>query len=144
MEKFSRRNFIQTSLGAVVGFSLVNALAQAHALTGSVKKAAHQWVVEMERITADLRKAKITQVEWQHRIESLLGKVELKDLLRAIDYDRLAKAAVLPENHESAEDVNFPGIKGLPEELSFKPYFYAMKKGVARSAKFAVKSSSSE
>jgi hypothetical protein len=51
--------------------------------------------------------------------------------LSAIDYDRLAKTAVYPKDHESVEDVDFSHHKGLPAELSFAPFFYAMKKGTA-------------
>ena len=85
----------------------------------------------MEQVTRSLRDAKISPIAWRQEIEALLTRVDLKDLLRAIDYDRLAKVAVFPEDHESAEDVEFPKIKGLPKELSFNPYFYAMNKGVA-------------
>jgi hypothetical protein len=131
MEKLSRRGFIQSSLGSLLTFSLVSSLSQAQVLTGSVKSVAHKWVIEMEQITKSMRNAEIKQSEWQQQIEGLLGRVDLKDLLRAIDYDRLAKNAVLPEDHESAEEVEFSKIKGLPGELSFIPFFYAMKKGVA-------------
>lgn len=131
MENLSRRNFIQTALGSTLTFSLLSSLCQAQALTESVKPIAHQWVIEMEYITKSLRKGKIKQIQWQEQMQSLLSQVDLKDLFSAIDYDRLAKVAVLPEDHESAEDISFPKIKGLPAELSFNPYFYAMKKGVA-------------
>ncbi|HEX8264403.1 MAG TPA: hypothetical protein VF596_03190 [Pyrinomonadaceae bacterium] len=131
MEKLSRRDFFQNSLGSILAFSLVNSLCDAQALTGSVKTIAHKWVIEMEQITKSLRKHKIRQIEWQQQIESLLSEVDLKDLFRAIDYDRLAKTVVFPENHESMEDITFPKIKGLSEELSFNPYFFAMKKDVA-------------
>jgi len=115
----------------MLAFTLVNSLCEAQALKGSVKKTAHKWVFEMEEITKSLRDSKIKQIEWQAQIETLLTKVELKDLLRAIDYDRLAKVAVFPEDHESAEEIEFSKVKGLPDELSFIPFFYAMKKGVA-------------
>ena len=131
MENLSRRQFIQNTLGSVLTFSLVSSLCGAQTLKGSVKAMAQRWVLEMEEVTAAMRNGKITQAKWQTQIESLLGKVDLKDLLKAIDYDRLAKAAIFPEDHESAENVDFSGIKGLPAEPSFNPYFYALKKGVA-------------
>jgi len=131
MEQVSRRDFIQNTIGSLLTFSLVKSLSQAQVLTGKVKPIAHQWVLEMERVTKSLRDATIKQTEWQQQIDSLLTRVELADLLRAIDYDRLDKTAVFPKDHESAEVVDFSRIKGLPAELSFNPYFYAMKKGVA-------------
>jgi hypothetical protein len=131
MGKSSRRDFIQNSLGSLLTFSLVNSLCQAQVLTGSVKSIAHKWIIQMEQVTKSLRDEKLKPIEWQQQIETLLDRVDLKDLLRAIDYDRLAKIAVFPEDHESAENVDFSKIEGLPAELSFNPYFYAMKKGVA-------------
>ena len=131
MNNLTRRDFIQNSLGSLLTFSLVNSLCQAQAVSGSVRSIAHKWVFEMDQITRSLRDGKIRPGEWQLQIESLLRRVDLKDLLRAIDYDRLSKVAAFPEDHESAEDVDFSKIKGLPAELSFNPYFYAMKKGVA-------------
>jgi hypothetical protein len=131
MEKLSRRNFIQNAFGSIFAVSLVSSLCEAQALTGGVKTFADKWIVEMEQITAAMRNSKIRQSEWQRQIESLLAKVDLKDLLRAIDYDRLAKIAVFPEDHESAENVDFSQVAGLPAEPSFNPYFYAMKEGVA-------------
>ena len=131
MGNLSRRHFIQNSLGSFLTVSLVNSLCQAQLLTGGVKTVAHKWVLEMEEVTKSMRATKIDPVEWQRQIESLLSKVDLSDLLRAIDYDRMAREAVFPDDHESAGEVEFSHVKGLPAELSFIPFFYAMKKGVA-------------
>ncbi len=130
-EIVSRRAFTQKTLGSLFTFSLVSALCKAEVLTGNIKPIAHRWVVEMERVTKSLRESRLKPIEWQQQLESLLARVELSDLLRAIDYERLAKTAIFPADHESAEDVDFSKIEGLPSELSFAPYFYAMKKGVA-------------
>lgn len=118
-------------LGTLFSMTLVGGLCEAQSLTGSVKFVAHKWVFEMEQISRDLRTHKIKPVEWQEQIESLLGQVDLPDLLKAIDYDRLAKSTRLFDDHETAEDVTFSKVRKLPDELSFAPYFYAMKKGVS-------------
>ena len=129
--KLSRRTFTRNMLGSLLTFSLVKSLYQADALANPVTPIVRKWLIEMEQITQGLKQRKVRPIEWQQQIESLLSRVELKDLLSAIDYDRLAKTAVFPEDHESAEDVDFSQNTGLPAELSFAPYFYAMKKGVA-------------
>ena len=131
MEKLSRRTFTRDMLGSVLTFSLVKNLCQSDLLASPVKPVARKWLVEMEQVTKGMRDGKVKPIQWQQQIESLLSHVEMKDLLAAIDYDRLAKAAIFPEDHESAEDVNFSQAEGLPSELSFAPYFYAMKKDVA-------------
>ena len=131
MLTLSRRTFARSMLGSLLTFSLVKSLDQAKALASPVAPIVRKWLIEMEHMTQALKQGNVKPIEWQQQIESLLSRVELKDLLSAIDYDRLAKSAVFPEDHESAEDVDFSQTKGLPAELSFAPYFYAMKKGVA-------------
>jgi hypothetical protein len=131
METISRRDFAKSMLGTVFSMSLISSLCEAQALKGSVKPIAHKWLFEMEHLSKDLRANKIKQTEWQDEIESLLGQADLADLLKAIDYNRLAKSTKLFDDHETAEDVSFANIKRLPDELSFAPYFYGMKKGVS-------------
>jgi len=131
MEKLSRRVFTQSMFGSLFTFSLVDTLSKGEMLIGHIKPVVNQWLGKMEEVTKALRLGKVKPVEWQLEIESLLARVELSDLLRAIDYQSLAKTAVFPDDHESAEDIDFSKIEDLPSELSFAPYFYAMKKGVA-------------
>jgi hypothetical protein len=118
-------------IGSLLTVSLVKCLDQIQVLGNPIKPIVRKWLIEMEQVTEQLRHGKVQTIEWQDKIESLLSNVELNDLLSAIDYDRLAKVAVFPEDHESAEDINFSHARGLPKELSFAPYFYAMKKGRA-------------
>lgn len=126
-----RRAFTRDLLGSLLTFSLVKGLHTADALAAPVSHAARKWLVEMEEATRGMRQGKVQPAEWQRQIDALLSRVELKDLLSAIDYERLTKAAVFPADHESASDVDFSKQEGLPAELSFAPYFYAMRKGVA-------------
>jgi hypothetical protein len=129
--KLSRRTFNRNMLGSMLTFSLVKSLNEVGVLANTLRPIVRKWLVEMEHVTQELRQGNVKPIEWQQQIESLLSRVDLNDLLSAIDYDRLAKVAVFPEDHESAEDVDFSRNEGLPAELSFAPYFYAMKKGVA-------------
>jgi hypothetical protein len=129
--KLSRRTFTSHLFGSLLTFSLVKNLNKVNVLAQTVQPIVRKWLIEMEQVTEQLRQGKATTIEWQTQIESLLSRVDLNDLLSAIDYDRLAKTAVFPADHESAEDVDFSHNEGLPRELSFAPYFYAMKKGTA-------------
>jgi hypothetical protein len=115
----------------VLTLSLWESLNKLEVIAAPVKPIVRKWLNEMEQVTRELRRGKVEAVEWQRHIESLLSRVEMSDLLSAIDYDRVAKSAVFPEDHESAEDIHFARTKGLHDDLSFAPYFYAMRKGVA-------------
>jgi len=129
--KLSRRTFARNMLGSLLTFSLVKSLDEVDVLARTVSPIVRKWLIEMESLTQQLRHGQLKGIDWQSQIEALLARVELNDLLSAIDFDKLAKTAVFPEDHESAEDVDFSQNKGLPGELSFAPYFYAMKKGTA-------------
>jgi hypothetical protein len=129
--KLSRRTFTRNMLGSLLTFSLVKSLDEVDVLAYSVKPIVRKWLIDMEDVTRQLRRGQLKTIEWQGLIESLLSRVDLNDLLTAIDFDRLAKAAVFPEDHESAEELEFSHTKGLPKKLSFIPFFYAMKKGTA-------------
>lgn len=112
-------------------YSLVQGLGRAGAVAPSIEPVVRKWLVEMESASKALAKQQIRPAEWQAQIETLLGRVELKDLLRAVDYEHLSMSVVFPEDHESVQDVDLSNERGLPDELSFSPYFYALKKGTA-------------
>lgn len=131
METLSRRDLVRGVLASFFSMTLVTSLVNAQSLKGSVKPIAHKWLFEMERLCKDLRMGKIGVTAWQDQIESMLARVDRSDLLNAIDYDRLARSTTLYADHETAEDVSFAKVRGLPGELSFAPYFYGMKKGAA-------------
>ncbi len=118
-------------LSSLLTLSLVKSLDGLGVVAGPIMPIVRKWLIEMETMTKELRQGKVKPAEWQQQIESLMARVELKDLLAATDYDALAKTAVFPDDHESAEDVDFSKNEGLPADLSFSPYFYAMRKGTA-------------
>ncbi|HUK92066.1 MAG TPA: hypothetical protein VLZ81_16825, partial [Blastocatellia bacterium] len=67
---------------------------------------------------------------WQQAIEDLLSKVDLKDLLRAIDYDALVRKADFRPVHETVLEIPLAKRERASGELGFDSFFYAMKKGV--------------
>src|SRR5437867_12166991 len=107
MYKLSRRAFTQSMLGSLFTFSLVNTLCKGDMLIGHIKPVVNQWLIKMEQVTKALREGKVKPVEWQLRIESLLSRVELSDLLRAIDYYCLVKSDVLNDDHVTADAIEF-------------------------------------
>jgi hypothetical protein len=131
VEKLPRRTFVTQMLGGALTFSLVKSLASAHALGPSVRPAAAKWLAEVEELSSGLKGRKVTPGGWQTKVEDLFRRVELKDLLRTIDYDELVKAPLFPEDHESALNLEFPNVEGLPAELTYIPMFIAFKQGCA-------------
>jgi hypothetical protein len=118
-------------LGGALTFSLVKSLAGAHTLGASVKPAAEKWLAEVEELCGGLMGRKLRPSAWQEKVEELFHRIDLKDLLRTINYDELIKAPLFPEDHESNLELEFPQIEGLPARLTYLPSFVAFKQGRA-------------
>lgn len=132
MEKLPRRTFVTQLLGGALTFSLVRSLAGANALGAPVRPIVVKWLAEVEEWSGGLKGRKVSPGEWQAKVEDLFRRrVELKDLLRTINYDELIKAPLFPEDHESALDLEFPNVEGLPDRLTYIPMFIAFKQGRA-------------
>ncbi|HEX8292163.1 MAG TPA: hypothetical protein VF570_10430 [Pyrinomonadaceae bacterium] len=131
MEPLPRRTFINRMLGGALAYSLVRSLADARALGASVRPAAEKWLAEVEEVSGGLRGRKLRPAAWQERVEELFRRVDLKDLLRTINYDELSKAAVFPEDHESNYELEFPQVEGLPARLTYLPSLVALRQGRA-------------
>ena len=132
MEQLPRRTFVTQVLGGALTVSLVRALCGASVLHAAVRPAAVKWLAEVEEMSSGLKGHKLRPSEWQAKVEELfLHRVELKDLLRSINYDELIKNPLFPEDHESSLELEFPQVEGLPAELTYLPTFVALKKGRA-------------
>lgn len=118
-------------LGGALTFSLVRALCGAQALGAAVRPFAVRWLSEVEELSGGLKGRRLRPGEWQTKVEELFHRIELKDLLRSINYDELVKAPVFPEDHESSLELDFPRVEGLPAQLTYLPSFVALKQGRA-------------
>lgn len=112
-------------------FSLVETLCRGDALEKRVAPIAKLWLVEVEEISRAMAEQKVKQIEWQRKLAELFARVELKDLLRDIDFERLSKTIKFPDDHEGLVATNPRHPAGLPKELSFSTFIYGMKEGRA-------------
>jgi hypothetical protein len=131
MEQLPRRTFVTQALGGVLTLSLVRALCGGQILRAAVRPLAIKWLAEVEELSSALKGHRVKPSEWQAKVEELFHRLELKDLLRSINYDELIKAPLFPEDHESALELEFPQVEGLPAELTYVPMFVAFQKGRA-------------
>lgn len=131
MELLSRRNFTGQMLGSVMTFSLVETLCRGGALAKGVAPIAKHWLTEVEELSRAMAEQKASQIEWQRKLAELFARVELKDLLRDINFERLSKTIKFPDDHEGVVATKPPHAVGLSEELSFSTFIYGMRKGRA-------------
>jgi hypothetical protein len=128
MEKISRRHFTRNMLSSVLTFSLVESLCKSDSLGGNLKPLAHRWLVELQEMSRDLKGQKITPLEWQNKMDELFARVDLKDLLRAINFNRLARRVRWRDQHEYVDEISFPRLAGLPKDYIFTAMLVAMRK----------------
>ncbi len=131
MEQPTRRQFVRHFGGALFSMLLFRALVREEAVAGPIRSAARDCLRDVERLSRGLKAGTIEPVEWQREVERVLGGVDLADLRRAIDYDRLARTAVLPDDHEFVEEVHLARRVRSSSVPSFSPYIHALERGRA-------------
>lgn len=125
----SRRNFNTNLLSSLFTFSLVETLCSNELFAKPIHVIAKDWLVEVEEASQAMKKQQSKQSEWQNKIAEIFARVEQKDLLRAIDFDRLSQKIKLVGSHEGVIETKPPRSKSMPSELSFDTFIYGMKKG---------------
>lgn len=119
MSTLSRRGFHQQTLGSLLTYSVLETLIGGDALAAEVKPIAATWLKELDRLSRDVKGAKLKQVDWQKQVESLLGKIDLPELLQFIDFAKLVAANKPRARGELSVRPKFPRVEGLPTDLVF-------------------------
>jgi hypothetical protein len=130
MKTFPRRAFNEGLLKSLFTFSLVETLANHRALAVPLQPIAERWVAEVEEISRGMKEQRVKQREWQQKIEDFFTRVELKDFLRGIDFERLSKTMKFPDDHEGVTQIT-PHGAGQPAELSYSAFVYGLSQGRA-------------
>jgi len=125
----SRRGFNQATLGSLLTFSLLESLFTNDAFTEEIKPVAAKWLSELNELSSDVKERKLTQIEWQQKVEELMAKADLVDLMKFVDFDKLTKDIKLKDKGERAIRHRFPEVEGLPTELVFGHQIFGMNKG---------------
>lgn len=126
--QLSRRAFTQTTLSTLLTTSLLQTLFDRDAFAADVQPITERWLRDVVAVSHDLKGKALTQVEWQAKIERLFGQVELDDLLRLIDFEKLVADGKLAERGERSVRVVFPKVEGVAESLPFGRQVFMVKK----------------
>jgi hypothetical protein len=83
----------------------------------------------VNQLGIDVRDQKLGQIEWQQRIEELFPSVEVAELLKYVDFDRLTKELKFVDNGARSVSFKFRDVDGTPAKLAFGKQIFALKKG---------------
>lgn len=127
MSVFDRRQLIQ-SFAAIAAFS---AIAGTKALASN-PTSLDKWAQNLADLNRDLSAGRITLIEWQDKILALNTGVELEELKRYLDFDKLTNAMKFPSKLAETADPHLPDrivVDGI--ERPWFVRFFGMKRGGA-------------
>lgn len=126
---YSRRAFTQASLGSLLTYSLLETVFTRDALAADAKLLAKKWMRDLQDLCGELKGQKLPQVDWQKKVDELFAQVDLADVLKFIDFEKLTANLKLRDNGEISLRAKFPQVEGLPTNLIFGHQVFALGKG---------------
>lgn len=129
MSELTRRDFARHSVNSLLVYSLLETLGRHDLFAAAVKPLTSRWLADVNQLGLDLKDKKLTPVEWQDKVEELFSQVDLPDLLKFLDFDRLTAGAKLVDNGALSLRPTFPKVEGVPTDLVFGRQIFALKKG---------------
>src|SRR5262245_9246930 len=125
----SRRSFNQKVLGSLVAYGLIETLAGRDLFADPVKPVVQKWLVELQGLSRDLEERALKDGDCQAKREDLYRRVELPDLIRFIDLDRLSAETKYPAQGAASLGLDLSKVEGLPGRLVFGKQIFACQRG---------------
>jgi len=115
-------------LGTLCFFGLATAL---HArAAAALRPFGPRWIADLDALGREVKGQSLGQVEWMAKVEELLGRVDVDDFLRLIDFDAiLKKGEAYGGKGAKSLAVEFPERDGIPDRTVFGRQIFAVKKG---------------
>jgi hypothetical protein len=125
----TRREFQAKLLGSAITFGLVELLWTRNLFAEPIQPTIDKWFVELTEMTKDLKDRKLTDLEFQIKMEDLYKRVDLKALCGLIKLDDVEKKTKLPDNGAANVGFDLSKVEGLPGNLGFGKQIFGCKKG---------------
>jgi hypothetical protein len=125
----TRREFTRQTLGSLLTFSLLDTLFEHDLFAEEIKPITVRWLADVNQLGFDVKDQKLKQMEWQAKVEELFSQVDLPDLLRLVDFEKLTAGLEPPDNGARSLRFNFREIAGVPTEWAFGRQIFALKSG---------------
>ena len=136
MNVISRRDFHQQISGSLLTWSLLDTLFSRDAFADDVRLLASKWLENVNAISLDLKGGKLDQATWQKQVDQLLGKVDLPDLLKFLDFDKLTRDLEMPERGELSLRPTLPKVTWRDASRSTRRRGSRFSSGAARVVDF--------
>ncbi len=120
----NRRDF----LSSLTALALIESLSSHNLFGADVSPMLTDWYKQLYQISRDVADHKTKDLEFQSALEGLYARVNLEDLLKTLDFDKLSKQVDYPAKGAKSLTVDFK-VGGLPTNLVFGRQVFAMTKG---------------
>lgn len=124
----SRREFHAKLIGSAITFGLIETLWSRDLFADGAKPTIAKWFGELVAMTNDLKGQKLTDVQFQSKMEDLYKRVDLKELCSLIKLDDVEKAK-LPDSGAANVGFDLSKVEGLPANVGFGKQIFGCKKG---------------
>jgi hypothetical protein len=124
----SRRAFNARMLGSLTAFGLIETLFARDLFADDVKPVINKWMIELNDLCRSVKEQKVKDTDWQTQIESLYKTVDLPELLKLLDFDRVEKSVKYPAQGAASLGIDLSKVEGL-SKIVFGKQIFAMKKG---------------
>lgn len=125
----SRREFQARLIGSAITFGLVEMLWTRDLFAEPVKPTIDLWFRELVQMSKDLRGRKLTDVEFQGKMEELYKRVDLKALCGLVKLDEIETTKKLPDSGAANVGFDLSKVEGLPANVGFGKQVFGCKKG---------------
>jgi hypothetical protein len=129
MSQPTRRQFTGQLLGSLMAYGLIESAFAQNLFADSVKPIVGQWLTDLANLSRDLHGHKLKDVEFQAKMEELYRRVDLPELIKQIQLDKLAATTNLPDNGAASLGFDLARIDGAPARPGFGKQIFGLKKG---------------
>jgi hypothetical protein len=129
MQSISRRSALALLSSVLPAY----AIALSGAVAGGNPRALDRWAQNDADLNAALRDGEITNLDWQWRIAAVNADVNLQDLARFLDFDKLTRAMQFPSDLAETADPKFPAYIDVGDVKPRRWFlrFFGMRRGGA-------------
>ncbi len=129
MERDTRRSFHRKFLGSLMTYGLIETLVARDLFADAVKPVIHRWVTDLNDLSRDLKGQKLKDTDFQAKLEELFRRVDLPELVKLIELDRLTKGLKYPAKGAASIAFDLSRVEGLPARPAFGRQIFALNKG---------------